>query len=156
MALKTWSMEILNGVKLASSLWALARSVRVHLLLQCPNFDSSLRDMIGFMFLPFILSFVRVIGYAQGSILDLYVLLSLRENVPHLDNFMLHQVFVEGIGELQPTDERIGSHVVIAVIHQGHLALEITGVIFEALPRLHLDYEEVIIIFLSSYREAYW
>jgi len=37
-------------------------------------------------------------------------------------------------------------HVIIAVIHQSHLALKITNVIFEAFSVLHLDCEEVIVI----------
>ena len=53
---------------------------------------------------------------APGNILDLDVLLSLRENVPHPRDFMLQQVFV-GVRDLQPTDEHSGSHVIIAVIH---------------------------------------
>ena len=94
------------------------------------------------MFLPFIPSFRRVIGYASGSILDLYVLLRPREDVPHSDDFMLHQVFV-GVGDLQPTDERCSdSHVVIIVIHQSHLALKTTDLMFQALSGLHLDHEE--------------
>jgi len=57
---------------------------------------------------------------------------------------------------MQSIDERSGNHVIIAVIHQGHLALKITDVIFEALSGLHLDREEVILFFLSFHREAYW
>ena len=61
---------------------------------------------------------------------------------------MLHQVFVEGVRDLQPTDERSDSHIVIAVIHQSYLALEITDILLEALPRFHLDGEEVVAILL--------
>ena len=50
---------------------------------------------------------------------------------------------------MQSTDERSGSHVIIAVIHQGHLALEITDEMFEALFGLHLDREEVIVLLLK-------
>jgi len=60
---------------------------------------------------------------------------------------MLHQVFV-GVRDLQPTDERSGNHVVIAVIHQSHLALKIIDILHEALSRLHLDGEEVVANFL--------
>jgi len=61
---------------------------------------------------------------------------------------MLHQVFV-GVGGLQPADERRGSHSVIAIIHQGHQALEITNVMFEALFELHFDCKEVIDVLLK-------
>ena len=75
------------------------------------------------MFLPFILSFGRATGFVPSSILDLYVFLSSRQDISHLDDFILHQVFIR-VGDLQPTDERSGS--LIAAIHQGHLALKIT------------------------------
>ena len=94
-----------------------------------------------FLFLPFILSFRKVIGFTSGSILDLYVLLSPREDIPHPSDFMLHQVFVKRMRDLQPTDERSDNHSVIEVIYQGHLTLKITNKIFEALSRLYLDCE---------------
>jgi len=61
---------------------------------------------------------------------------------------MLHQVFVKGMRDLQPTDEHNGSHIVIEVIHQGNFDFEITDKIFEALSGCHLDGEEVIVILL--------
>jgi len=82
-------------------------------------------NKLWFMFLPFILSFGRATGFVPSSILDLYVFLSSRQDISHLDDFILHQVFVR-VGDLQPTDECSGNHVVIAAIHQGHLALKIT------------------------------
>jgi len=57
-------------------------------------------------------------------------------------------VFV-GFEDLQPTDECNGSHVVIAIIHQGYMALETIDVMFEALSSLHLDHEEVIDVLLE-------
>ena len=79
---------------------------------------------MSFLFLHFILSFGTVIGFTSGSILDLYVLLNLREDVSHPSDFMLHQVFVKGMRDLQPTDEHNGSHIVIEVIHQGNFDFE--------------------------------
>jgi len=40
-------------------------------------------------------------------------------------------------------------HVIIAVIHQGYLALEITNIIFDALSELHFDREKVIVVLLK-------
>ena len=77
--------------------------------------------------LPLILSFGSAIDCALGRILNLDVLLGPKENILHLGDFVLHQMFVERVGDLQPTD---GSHVVIAVIHQSHLALKITDIMF--------------------------
>jgi len=52
------------------------------------------------------------------------------------------------VGDLQLTDERDDNHVVFAVMHQNHLALKITDILFEALLRLHLDGEEVVAFLL--------
>jgi len=41
------------------------------------------------------------------------------------------------------------NHIIIAVIHQVHLALEIIDIKFEALSKLHLDHKEVIAILLK-------
>ena len=91
---------------------------------------------------------VRAIDCVLGRILDLDVFLVSREDVPHLGDFMFHQVLVEGVGDLQPTYERRGSHIVIAVIDQGHLSLKIIDKVFETLPGFHLDHDEVIVVFL--------
>ena len=101
------------------------------------------------MFLTFILLFGRATDFTPCNILNLYVFLSSREDVPHSGDFMLHQVFVEGLRDLQPTDKRNDSHVVIAIIHQRHLALEVTDVIIEALSGLHLDRGKVIDVILK-------
>ena len=70
------------------------------------------------------------------------------EDISHLGDLMFHQMLVEGVSDLHPTDERGGTHIVIAVIHQNHLALEITDILFEALPRLHPDGEKVAFVLL--------
>ena len=58
------------------------------------------------------------------------------------------------MGDLPPTDEHNGSHVVIVVIHQDCMALQITDVIFETLSRLHLSREEVIDVILKFLSES--
>jgi len=113
------------------------------------DFGSSLvRQAAALTFLPYLPPH-KVIDYALLCILDLDIFLGPREDVPHLGDFILHQVLIEGEGDLQPTDECYGSHVIVAVTHQGHLALKITDIVLESLSRLHLDYEEVIIVFLQ-------
>jgi len=62
---------------------------------------------------------------------------------------MLHQVFVKGVRDLQPPDGRNTNHIVVVVIHQGHIALEITDMVFEALYGLHLDREKVVVVLLK-------
>ena len=99
--------------------------------------------------LPFIPLFWRVTGLTPGSILNMYAFLSLREDVPHPGDFILHQVFIERAEDLQPTDEHSGSHIIIAFIHHDHLTLEITDVMFKSLSRLYLDCEEVIVVILN-------
>ena len=73
---------------------------------------------------PLILSSGRVIDCALGRILDSSE--PERGCPPHLSDFMLHQVLVEGMSDLQPTDELRDSYIVVAIIRQGHLDLEIT------------------------------
>jgi len=58
-------------------------------------------------------------------------------------------MLVEGVSDLQPTDEHSGSHIVVGVIHQGYLALKITDIVFEAPSSLHLDCEKVVTILLE-------
>ena len=90
----------------------------------------------------------RGIGYISGCTLHLDVLLNLREDVPYFGDLMLHQVLVEGVGDLQPTDERDSSHIVIVLIHQSHLVLKITDILLEIFPEIYLDGEKVVAIFL--------
>jgi len=108
------------------------------------------------LFLHFDTSLGRVVGRTSGNILNLNILLGTSEDVPYLGKLIFHQMLIEGVGNLQPSDERGDSHVVIAVIHQSHLALKITCILLEALLRIHFDDEEVVTIFFSSRREAYW
>jgi len=74
-------------------------------------------NRLWFLFLPFIFSFKKTTSFVPRSILDLYVFLNPRDDVQHPGDFMLHQVFVEGMKDLQPIDERSDNHIVIAVIH---------------------------------------
>ena len=53
-------------------------------------------------------------------------------------------MFVERVRDLQPTDEHGDSHVVIVFIHHSHLALGITDILLEALPRLYFDGEGLV------------
>ena len=51
-------------------------------------------------------------------------------------------------GRLATHYERNDNHVIIIIL-QGHLSLEITDVMFEALSGLHFDCEEVIAVLLK-------
>ena len=53
------------------------------------------------------------------------------------------------MGNLQLTDERYGGNVFIAIIHQRHLALEVTDVVLQILPWLHPHCEEMVTISLE-------
>jgi len=66
------------------------------------------------------------------------------EDIPHVGDIILHQMFVEGVGDLQPTDEGGNDYILIAVVHQGQLALEIINVALQTLPSFHVDREEVV------------
>ena len=50
---------------------------------------------------------------------------------------------------MQPTDERYGDNVFIAIVHLGHLTLEVADIIFQALPWFHFHYEEMVTILLE-------
>ena len=100
------------------------------------------RNRLRVLLLHFAPSLGRVVVITSVNILNLNILLGLSENVSHLGDLVFHQLFVEGVGDLQPTNER--GHVVIAVIHQSHLALKITDILFEALFGIHLECEEVV------------
>ena len=86
------------------------------------------------------------IGKTSGSILNLNILLSASEDNPHLGDLMFHQMLVERVVDLQPTDERGDSQVVVAIVHLSHLALKITDILLEALLRLHLDNKKVVVL----------
>ena len=84
---------------------------------------------------------------APGRILDLDVFLDPKEDVFHLDDF--YQVLVEGVSDLQPTDEHCDSYILVAVIYQSHLTLKVIDIMVKALFELHLDREEVIVVLLK-------
>ena len=55
-------------------------------------------------------------------------------------------MFVEGVGDLQPIDEGDTGYVLVAVVHQGHLVLEVINVALQTLLSFHLYREEVVAI----------
>jgi len=60
------------------------------------------------------------VGCATGRIFNLDVLLNLKEDVPHLGDFVLHQMLVKGVGDLQPTEEHCRRSVFNTVIYHSH------------------------------------
>ena len=100
------------------------------------------RNRLCLLLLHFAPSLGRVVIITSVNVLNLNILLGASEDVPHLGDLVFHQLFIEGVCDLQPTNER--GHVVIAVIHQNHLALKITDIVFETLFKIHLECEEVV------------
>ena len=49
--------------------------------------------------------FGGAVGYTPGCVFNMNILLDSEENVSHLGDFVLHQVLVKRVGNLQPTDE---------------------------------------------------
>ena len=94
-------MGTLNGVRLASSPWTLAR-FRAGLL-------TALTARLGVFFgglgepsvSPLCLSLEGAVGRTLGSILNLNILLGVRDDVPHLGKLVFHQILVEGVDDLQ-------------------------------------------------------
>ena len=62
------------------------------------------------------------------------------KDITHLNSVILHQMFVEGVDDLQPNDEDGSGYILVTIVYQGHLTLKIVDVIL--LPRFHLNYEE--------------
>ena len=60
----------------------------------------------------------RAVGATTCSILNLDVLLGTSENIPYLCDFKLHQMLVERVNDLYPTNGCSGENVVLAVIYQ--------------------------------------
>jgi len=54
---------------------------------------------------PLAILFWGAVGCALGCVLNLDILLDPEEDVPHLGDFVLHQVLVERVGGLQTTNE---------------------------------------------------
>ena len=88
----------------------------------------------------------RAAECSPGYFFYLNILLSPNKNIPHPGDVVLHQVFIEGIGDLQPADEGDGDHILVAVAYQGHLTLKIFNIIFQALPDFHLNCEEAVVV----------
>ena len=83
-------------------------------------------------------------GRGPSRLFYLNVLLIPDEDIPHLGDVILHQMFVEGVGELKSTNEGGSSYVLVAVAHQDHLALEVINIALQSLPSFYLDREEVV------------
>ena len=47
---------------------------------------------------------------------------------------------------MQPTDEGSSGYVLIAIVHQIHLALKVINVALQTLPSFHIDCEEVVVV----------
>ena len=63
------------------------------------------------------LPFCGALGCALGHVINLDILLDPKEDIPHIGNFVLYQVLVERVGDLQLIDERCRRNVFIAVIY---------------------------------------
>jgi len=86
------------------------------------------------------------IGRTSSRLFDLHVLLRLDKNISHLGDIVLHQMLVEQVDDLQPTDEYSGGYVFIAIVYQSHLAMKIIDVVLQALPWFHPNLEEMIVV----------
>ena len=72
---------------------------------------------------------VGLLSFASSALVVL--LLGSRQNVLHVSDIVLHQVFMKGMIDL-PSGNQCGcDNIIITVINQYHLTLEITHVAFE-------------------------
>jgi len=88
-------------------------------------------------------------GHGPSCLFYLDVLLSPYEDIPHLGDDILHQMFVKKVNDLQPTDEGVSGYVLATVVYQGHLVLKVIDIILQALSRFHLDREEMVVVLLE-------
>ena len=56
-------------------------------------------------------------GYGPSRLFYLDVVLYPDEYIPYLCDVILHQVFVEGVCDLQPTDEGGCSYVLVTIVY---------------------------------------
>ena len=68
----------------------------------------------------------------------------MRKDLTHLGDVVLQEVLVQGVSDLQPADECECRYLLIIVRDFGQLALKEVDIGLEAIPRLHLDREEVM------------
>ena len=80
---------------------------------------------------------------SPSYLLYLDVLLSLNKNIPHPGDVILHQMFVKGIGDLQPANEGDGGYVLVTIVYQGHLTLKIVNICNVPIPRVRRRYCDV-------------
>ena len=85
-------------------------------------------------------------GGSPTRLFNLYVLLRIEKDISHLGDVILHQIFIEGDGNLQSTDEEVNDYVLITVVYQGHLALKVVDIALQALLRFHFNYEEMVVV----------
>ena len=85
-------------------------------------------------------------GGGRNPLFYLNVLLSPDKHITYFGYAILHQMFAEGVGDLQPTDEGGSGYVLIAIVHEIHLALKVINIALQTLSNFHLDCEEVVVV----------
>jgi len=85
-----------------------------------------------------------VAGRSPRRLFYLDVFLSSNEDIPYLGDGILHQMFIEGVGNLKPTDEGSDGYVLVAVVYQRPLTLKVGNVVLQTVPSFRLDCEEVV------------
>jgi len=75
--------------------------------------------------------------------------LSSGEDLAHLGDVVLQEEFVQGVSDLQPTDECERRDLFTTIRDFGKLALKEVDVGFEAVSLPHLNREEVMVILLD-------
>ena len=55
-------------------------------------------------------------------------------------------MFVEGVSDLQPTNEGGSGYVLVRVVYQGHLTLKVVDIILQALFGFHLGRKDMVVV----------
>ena len=96
-----------------------------------------------------IVAFERVVDGTLHSLLQLNARLASKQDLTHSCDIMLQQIFVQGVRNLQPADERECRYIFTAVGNFGEPVLKIADVRLEAINLPHFDREEVVVILLG-------
>ena len=90
----------------------------------------------------------RRVGRAFHCFLHLNVRLGSVQDLTPTSDIVLHQMFVQRVGDSQSANECAGD-IFTAVVHLGQLILEVVDKHLETVRRSHLDGKEVVIVLLK-------
>jgi len=71
------------------------------------------------------------------------------QDLTPIGDIILHQLFIQWVGDSQPADKYESGDIFVAIVHFGQLALEEVDVRLETVVGSHLDGKEVVVVLLE-------